>query len=83
MSNSNCYQCIYLSKRPGAGNYFIFKCSYWGIMSQQVLPQSAVINSIGKRCEFFVKKKDSASSEKNKKKSELYIYDEKDIDFTV
>jgi hypothetical protein len=56
MSNSSCYLCIHLSKRPGKGNYFIYTCNHWGIICQNVLPQSVVISSIGKKCDFFIKK---------------------------
>lgn len=55
--NTNCLNCEYLSKQAGARNYFIFKCSYWGLITQKVLPQTAVISSIGKRCPFFKQKK--------------------------
>ena len=55
--STNCFNCAYLSKRPGVGNYFIFKCSYWGLTTQKVLPQSVIISSIGKRCPFFKQKK--------------------------
>jgi hypothetical protein len=68
MNNTNCNYCEYLSKRPGSGNYFIYKCSYWGIVSQQILPQTAILNSIGKKCPFFkVKNKIKKDTEKNNK----------------
>jgi hypothetical protein len=56
LSSSTCITCKYFSKRPGSGSYFINKCSYWGIVSQNILPQSIVISSIGKRCPFFKQK---------------------------
>ena len=70
MSNTNCNQCEYLSKRPGSGNYYIYKCSYWGIVSQQILPQTVIFNSIGKKCPFFKQKtKINKTTEKNGKKT--------------
>ncbi len=57
LAKTNCFNCIYLSKRPGIRNYFIYKCSYWGLTTQKILPQSVIINSIGKRCPFFKQKK--------------------------
>ena len=53
MASTNCYSCTYLSKRSGAGNYFIFTCKYWGIITKKILPQQAVIESIGKKCPFY------------------------------
>ncbi len=61
--NTNCLNCIYLSKRAGTGNYFIFKCSYWGLTTQKILPQSVIISSIGKKCPFFKQKKIKRSDE--------------------
>jgi hypothetical protein len=80
LSVNNCLNCEYLSKRPGgSGGYFIFKCSYWGLVSQNILPQTVVFSSIGKKCPFYKKKE-----LKNNKK----INDEKesnsgDLDITV
>ena len=62
--STNCLNCAYLSKRAGVRNYFIFKCSYWGLTTQKILPQSVIINSIGKRCPFFKPKK-STKTKKN------------------
>jgi hypothetical protein len=56
MPLTTCYNCEFLSKRPGAGNYFIYKCSYWGLVTQNIIPSSVVFSSIGKKCPFFVKK---------------------------
>jgi len=70
LENHNCYNCYYLSKRPGAGNYFIYKCSYWGIVTKRILPQSTVISSIGKRCPFFIMiEKNKNKNKKIKKKN--------------
>jgi hypothetical protein len=69
MSLSNCNTCDYLSKRPGTGNYFIYKCSYWGLLTQRVLPQSVVISSIGKRCPFHKEKASLKSKKKNAEKN--------------
>ena len=63
LSNTNCFNCIYLSKRPGVGNYFIYKCSFWGIISQNILPHSVVINSIGEKCDFFKEREIKSSKE--------------------
>ncbi|MCG8568573.1 MAG: hypothetical protein MJB14_00390 [Spirochaetes bacterium] len=52
---SSCYTCKYLKKRPGRGSYFIFHCKAWDLTCQQILPQSIVIQSIGKKCPFFKK----------------------------
>lgn len=79
MANTSCYNCLYLSKRPGVGNYFIFKCSYWGIISQKILPQSVVIESIGKKCPFFTSKKKNINNKKSNKKD----IDDKDDDFDI
>jgi hypothetical protein len=67
MGQSGCNFCEYLSKRPGAGSYFIYKCAYWGLMTQRVLPQSVVISSIGKRCPFF--KERTTPNKKNDNKN--------------
>ena len=68
MSNTNCYHCIYFHKRPGVGNYFIYKCIYWGITTQKILPQSVVISSIGEKCPFFKKKEQQKSNDNTKNK---------------
>lgn len=77
MPSTNCYHCEYLSKRAGAGNYFIYKCSYWGIVTQNVLPHTAVISSIGRRCPFFKPKKVKSNDIKNNNKK---INDDNDLD---
>ncbi len=66
MASTNCLNCIYLYKRPGAGNYFIYKCNYWGLETKNIIPQSVIINSIGKKCPFYIKKEIN----KNKKKED-------------
>ena len=66
----SCNTCKYLSKRPGAGNYFIYKCSYWGLVTQKALPQSIVINSIGKPCPFHILKTFSDIKENKNSKSD-------------
>ena len=66
MANTNCLNCYYLYKRAGVGNYFIYKCNYWGIISQRILPQSVVISAIGKKCPFF--RKLESKNVPNKKK---------------
>jgi hypothetical protein len=67
---SGCNNCEYLSKRPGIGNYFIYKCSYWGLITQRVLPQSVIISSIGKRCPFFKQKIINSATKKDQKSSD-------------
>jgi len=61
----SCYNCKYLTKRAGVGNYFIFKCSYWGLVTQRVLPQSVIIRSIGKSCPFFEQKEGKKDTKDN------------------
>ena len=67
LTNKNCYHCTFFYKRPGIGNYFIYKCKYWGLESKGILPQSIVISSIGKKCPFFVRKKNDKKSEEMNK----------------
>jgi hypothetical protein len=69
MTTKNCYNCEYFSKRPGVGNYFIYKCAYWGLTTQNIIPQSVVISSIGKKCPFF-KEKGKKSIKKIEEKPE-------------
>jgi hypothetical protein len=64
MNQPNCLHCNYLSRKLGRGNYFIYKCNYWGLVTQKVLPQSVVISSIGKRCPFY---REKVKMNKNKK----------------
>ncbi|HOJ63213.1 MAG TPA: hypothetical protein PLE45_02220 [Spirochaetota bacterium] len=52
----SCLKCEYLSKRPGIGNYFIWKCNYWGLICKEILPQYIVASSIGRKCPFFKEK---------------------------
>jgi hypothetical protein len=73
MALTTCYNCEYLSKRPGTGNYFIYKCSYWGLVTQNIIPSSVVFNSIGKKCPFFLQK-----MKINKKKNNDTPKDDKD-----
>ncbi len=53
---NDCLNCIYLSRRPGMGAYFIWTCHYWGLVSKKILPQYIVASSIGKKCPFFKQK---------------------------
>lgn len=69
LNSTNCLNCIYLSKRAGVRNYFIFRCSYWGLTTQKILPQTVVINSIGHRCPFFKQKKIVRSDKNSVKKN--------------
>jgi len=58
MKKSNlCFNCEYFSKALKKGTYLIYICSFWNLESYQVLPCSAIISSIGKKCEFFVEKR--------------------------
>ena len=67
--STNCLNCVYLSKRAGIRNYFIFKCSYWGLTTQKILPQSIIISTIGKRCPFFKQKKQVKTKKNSFKKN--------------
>jgi len=77
LSLGSCYNCQYLSKKPGVKNYFVYKCEYWGLVCQGVLPQSVVISSIGKKCPFFKEKltkpKNSATNKNENNNSNLNI----------
>jgi len=58
MKKSNlCFNCEYFSKALKKGTYLVYRCSFWNLESYKILPCSAIISSIGKRCEFFVEKK--------------------------
>ncbi|HOV13110.1 MAG TPA: hypothetical protein PK771_02405 [Spirochaetota bacterium] len=66
---TGCNSCEYLSKRAGVGNYFVYKCSYWGLVTEKILPQSVVISSLGKPCPFYKEKvkKTKINNDSNKK----------------
>ena len=84
LDKKNCYNCMYFSKRPGVRNYFIYKCSYWGIISQKVLPQSVIISSIGKRCPFFKKKINKKQFiKKDNKKIDDNNFNDDDLDIII
>lgn len=78
---NSCNSCEYLTKRPGIGNYFIYKCGYWGLITERILPQSTVISAIGKPCPFFKEKVKNAKSKKEENKEANN--DENILDITV
>jgi hypothetical protein len=82
MKKKSCIHCQFLSKRPGAGPFFIYKCGYWGLVTKQVLPMTVVIQSIGKRCPFFIARKSVIEKEVDKKK-ETGGDDDGDLDITI
>lgn len=51
-----CLKCLYLSKKPGMGAYFIWRCNYWGLVCKKILPEYIVASSIGEKCPFFKQK---------------------------
>ena len=64
-----CFNCYYLSKKPGTKASFIFECKYWGLITERVLPQSVIINSIGKKCPFFKEIIKEVKTQKKEKKT--------------
>jgi hypothetical protein len=80
MNNTNCNFCEYLSKRAGTGNYFIYICKHWGITSQGILPQSVIINTIGKKCPFFKK---NNNIKKTKEKTNISEKKDDNLDIII
>lgn len=81
--NRNCNNCEYLSKRAGVGPYFIYKCSYWGLVCERVLPQSVVMSSIGKPCPFFKEKTRRQHSTDDKDKNDNNGNDDNKLDIII
>ncbi len=64
----NCLNCTHFTKILKKGSYLVYRCDFWNLESYQMLPCSAVISSIGKRCEFFSEKSGNSNIEENSPK---------------
>ncbi|HBD92644.1 MAG: hypothetical protein A2015_03770 [Spirochaetes bacterium GWF1_31_7] len=69
----NCHTCSYLSKKSGLGQYFIYTCTKWGLVTKRIIPYATVANSIGELCPFYIQKKFNTSKDHQKKSDGLDI----------
>lgn len=58
VEKGNCLTCYYLHKRPGIGNYFIYTCQKFGVVTKRYTPYRIVSTSIGEKCPFFMQKEE-------------------------
>jgi len=83
LDKKNCYNCRFFYRRPGVKNYFIYKCSYWGIVSKNILPQIVVMQSIGKKCPFFKMKNNNKKDNKKNNDDNKINKDDDDLDIII